>query len=293
MGNLTWHDRPSTAAAGGPVDVPGPVLIVAFEGWNDAGDAATGAVEHLWEHWDATTIASIDPEEFYDFTAARPQVRTGSDGRRHVEWPANEFGWAERDDSSGLVLLRGVEPQTRWRTFTDDILAVAAELRCSMLITLGALLADVPHTRPTPVFASSDDDATRGRFGVDRSDYEGPTGIIGVLGARAADAGLASLSLWAAVPSYAPSAPSPKAAGALVERAVDLLGTTVDTSVLDAATLSYERQLGQLVVEDDATQEYVRLLEQQYDSSGDGSVHEILRDSDGLVDEVERFLRDQ
>lgn len=291
MRHLEWLERPSIPARTATGDRPGPALVAAFEGWNDAGDAATGAVEHLWEQWHATTIASISPEEFYDFTSTRPEIRIDPAGDRTVDWPANEFGWAEPVGTGGVVLLRGVEPQSRWRTFEEHVLAVAVELGCSMLLTLGALLADTPHTRPSPVFATSEDEELRRQFGLGPSDYEGPTGIVGVLGAEATAAGLPTIALWAAVPSYAPSTPSPKAAGALCSRAVSLLGTGVDTTVLAASTVSYERQLDQLVAEDDATLEYVRLLEHQYDGSDASAAG--TDGGDGLADEVERFLRDQ
>lgn len=292
MGFLEWHDRPSVDVDAGSGDRPGPVLVVAFEGWNDAGDAATGAIEHLWERWGATTFASIAPEEFYDFTTTRPRVRVDGERRRTIDWPANEFGWAVPEGTAGVVLLRGVEPQLRWRTFCDHVLTVAAELRCSHVLTVGALLADVAHSRPTPVFATSEDVGLRQWFGLDRSDYEGPTGIVGVLGAQAASQDLPAAAVWAAVPSYAPSAPSPKAAVALVGRITGLLGATVDTSVLDLATVSYEHQLDDLIAEDEDTVAYVRFLERQHDlehlaeADDDG-------DADGLLDEVERFLRDQ
>jgi hypothetical protein len=295
MGFLEWSDgwsarRRTTGPGGGPTG-RGPVLVAAFEGWNDAGDAATGAVEHLWERWGATTIASIDPEEFYDFTTTRPQARLDGD-RRVIDWPANEFGWAEPEGTGGVVLLRGVEPQLRWRTFCAGLIEVATEVGCEWVLTVGALLADVPHTRPTPVFGTAEDRELGERLGLGPSEYEGPTGIVGVLQSECAARGVPAASLWAAVPSYAPSAPSPKAAVRLAARTVELLGTTVDTSVLDLASLSYERQLDELVAEDDTTLEYVRLLERQHDASAavdDG----VVGNADQLLDEVERFLREQ
>ncbi|UDY34602.1 PAC2 family protein [Dermatobacter hominis] len=294
MGNLEWLDGPAARRreAGSSAEGPGPVLVAAFEGWNDAGDAATGAVEHLWERWGATTIASIDPEEFYDFTATRPHARREA-GRRVIDWPANEFGWAEPDGTNGVVLLRGVEPQLRWRTFCGTVLEVADELGCEWVLTIGALLADVPHTRPTPVFGTAEDPGLGGRLGLGPSEYEGPTGILGALQGECGARGLPAASLWAAVPSYAPSAPSPKAAVTLAARAVTLLGTTVDTSVLDLASLSYERQLDELVAEDDTTLEYVHLLERQHDASERATDDGVVPNADQLLDEVERFLREQ
>ncbi len=295
MGNLEWVGRPLGRRRSESSGSAGPVLLAAFEGWNDAGDAATGAVEHLWERWDATTIAQIDPEDFYDFTSTRPQVRRDDDGRRTIDWPANEFGWAEPDGTDGVVLLRGVEPQLRWRTFSDTVLEAARELGCAWVLTVGALLADVPHTRHTPVFGTAEDDELGERLGLGPSDYEGPTGILGVLQSGCAAHGIPSASLWAAVPSYAPSAPSPKAAVALATRVVGLLGTTVDTSVLDLASVSYERQLDELVADDEGTLEYVRLLERQHDADAEmlGSADGVTPNADQLLEEVERFLRDQ
>ncbi len=296
MGHLEWSDGATTARTDPRSMVDdrssGPVLVAAFAGWSDAGDAATGAIEHLWEQWGARTMASIDPEEFYDFTAVRPTVRI-EDGRRVVDWPENEFGWAERTGTDGVLLLRGVEPQLRWRTFCEQVLEVAGVLGCRWVLSLGSLLSDVPHTRPTPVFGTSDDPAFRDRLALAPSSYEGPTGILGALHGACGSVDIPTASLWAAVPSYAPASPSPKAAAALATRSAELIGSPVDTSTLALGSVSYEHQLDELIAEDDATSEYVRLLERQHDAevasgSGlDGS------DADRLLDEVERFLREQ
>lgn len=290
MGYLEWLERPAVDAGAGSGDPPGPVLVAAFEGWNDAGDAATEAVELLWLQWQGTTIASIDAEEFYDFTSARPQV--WMDGGPRIEWPANEFGWAEPAGTTGVVLLRGVEPQLRWRTFMDQILHVVEELGCSSVVTVGALLADVPHTRPAPVFGTSDDEGLRARFGLDRPGYEGPTGILGTLQAACADRSVPSVALWAAVPSYAPAARWPKATRSLAARILAILGAEVDLTVLDLEAASCERQLDELVAEDDDTSAFVRMLEEQHDA-GSGALTGEEADADRLLDEVERFLRDQ
>lgn len=288
MAHLTWTDRPGRKPGGDLGADPRPVMIVAFEGWNDAGDAATTAVEHLWESWEAATFAHIDPEEFYDFTSTRPQVRIDDDLHRVIDWPSNEFGLAEPVGTGGVVLMRGVEPQLRWRTFCSEVLEVATQLDCRFVLTLGALLADVAHTRPTPVFGNAYDDAVLDELGLERSAYEGPTGIVGVLHAECGRRGIDSASLWAAVPAYVPGAPSPKAALALVERAVALLGTSVPTTVLEIASVSYEHQVTELVEEDDGTEEYVRRLEEQHDAD-----RSAVQSADDLVDEVERFLREQ
>ena len=279
MVHLEWSDRPSGEH---------PVMIAAFEGWNDAGDAATTAIEHLTREWEARPFASIDPEEFYDFTSTRPQVRITAGTTRRIDWPSNTFSWTRPRGTGGVVLLRGVEPQLRWRTFCEQVLEVASVTGCSMVITLGALLADVAHTRPTSVFGNAYDTAVIERLGLEPSHYEGPTGIVGVLHAACAEAGLDSASLWAAVPAYVPSVPSPKAALALVERTADLLGTAVGIDGLLEPASAYEDQLNRLVEEDDATVDYVRLLEEQHDQD-----QAAVQSADDMVEEVERFLREQ
>ena len=279
MSHLTWSERPSGDR---------PTLVAAFEGWNDAGDAATTAVEHLSTAWAARQVASIDPEEFYDFTATRPLTKVHDGRTRRIEWPANTFSWAEPPGTGGVVLLRGVEPQLRWRTFCAEVLEVARETGCSMLFTLGALLADVPHTRPTAVFGNAYDPSVIERLGLEPSHYEGPTGIVGVLHAECAAAGLDSASLWAAVPGYVPSVPSPKAASALVQRAGELLGSTPVTTELDQLAEGYEEQITRLVEEDETTADYVRHLEEQHDQDALA-----VQSADSMVEEVERFLREQ
>ena len=288
MTELRWLDGsvPPTDPEGNGDRGGRRVLVAAFEGWNDAGDAATTAVEHLWEQWGARTVAEIDPEIFYDFTTTRPRVRVGDDLERVIDWPANEFGWAEPPGTDGLVLLRGVEPQLRWRTFCGYVLEVAEHLGCTTVVTLGALLADVPHSRPTPAFGTAYDESVMARLGLEPSRYEGPTGIVGVLHAECRRVGLDSASLWAAVPAYVPSAPSPKAALALVRRTLNLVGATAPTQVLEIATVSYEHQIDELVADDEATGDYVRRLEEQHDAD-----RSAVQSADDLVEEVERFLR--
>jgi len=277
-------------------------MIVAFEGWNDAGDAATAAVEYLAEQWHATQFAEIDPEEFYDFTSTRPQVRSVQGVGRILDWPSNTFSWArpvarprpgasgglDQGHAGGVVLVRGVEPQLKWRTFSEQVRHVATMLDCSMVLTLGALLADVAHTRPTPVFGNAYDQAVLDRWDLESSHYEGPTGIVGVLHAECDGTNLDSAALWAAVPAYVPSAPSAKAALALVHHATDLIGVQIDTSELEASADEYELEISALVAEDDSTAEYVRHLEEQHDRNA-GAV----RNADDLVEEVEKFLREQ
>ena len=266
-----------------------PILVAAFEGWNDAGDAATMALQFLRDRWEAKPFAAIDPEEFYDFTTTRPRVELDEDEQRHIVWPANELSAALLPDArrDGVFLL-GVEPQLRWRTFSQQVVGVAERLGVRMVLTLGALLAEVAHSRPTSVVSTGYDPDLVADLDLQPSGYEGPTGIVGVLHQELRAADIASASLWAAVPTYVPAAPSPKATLALVERASTMLGSSLPTTELEIATASYERQVNELVAEDDETADYVRQLEDRFDAQGGD-----LTDGPSLVDEVERFLRDQ
>lgn len=271
-------------------DLRDPVLIAAFEGWNDAGDAATIAARHLADRFDATPLVAIDPERYYDFSTTRPLVNLDDDHNRSITWPGNELS-AGRVPSSGndVIVLIGLEPQLHWRSFCSQILAAARSLGASRIVTLGALLADVPHTRPVEVYGASDDPEIVEQLDLSASTYEGPTGIVGVLSTEAADAGFSTASFWAAVPSYVPGAPSPKAGLALVHRVSELLGTSVFSTDLEIAAAAYERQVGELVAEDDDTLEYVRDLEEQWDLE---EVDDLKDDPELLVAEVEEFLRD-
>lgn len=285
---VTWEHRPRLRH---------PLLVTAFEGWNDAGDAATLALGYLAEAWGAERFASIEPEDLYDFTEARPLTRIVDGATRTIDWPNVELLSAtipgtERE----VVFVRGIEPQLRWRTFCRAIVGVATAVGAELALSLGALLADVPHTRAVRVSGSSDDRDLAGRLGLARSDYEGPTGIIGVLQQACHDAGLPAASFWAAVPHYVHQVPSPKAALALVERSAALLGATVDPVELREAAVEYERQVSERVAEDDDAAIYVAQLEEANDEepvTGDATGSAVVRlDPDGLADEVERFLRD-
>lgn len=278
VGHVEWSSRPKLEQ---------PILIAAFEGWNDAGDAASAALDHLVRQWGAVTFAEIDPEDFYDFTNVRPHVRISDGEVREVVWPANRFSWAMPVGAPGVVLLRGIEPQLKWRTFCDDILDVANQLQARLVLTLGALLADVAHTRPTPVYGTAYEPSVIEALALEPSRYEGPTGIVGVLHDRCRHHGINSASLWAAVPSYVAAAPSPKASLALVERVGRMLRTPVPADDLRISAEDYETQLNELVSEDDDTLSYVRLLEETHD--GDQLAGSNATD---FVAEVERFLRD-
>ncbi len=265
-----------------------PVLICAFEGWNDAGDAASTTLNHLIDRWSAERFADIDPEEFFDFTSMRPTVEIVDGFERQLHWPDNSFHAAKLVDAPfDAVLLLGVEPQMKWRTFCEQVLATARLVGAEMVVTLGALLADVPHTRPVQVLGTAYDEATASKLGLEPSNYEGPTGILGVLHAAARDAGFTVASLWAAVPAYIPGATSPKASLALVDRLTKMLDVSVYTTDLEIASVAYERQVTELVSEDDETTEFVAELEQRYDEEAE------FLDGDDLMEEVEQFLRDQ
>ncbi len=264
-----------------------PVLICAFEGWNDAGDASSTAVGHVIDRWGGERFASIDPEEFYDFTSLRPTVEIVDGFERALHWPENVFNAVHLDDAPfDAVCMLGVEPQMKWRTFCDQILETATAVGAEMIVTMGALLADVPHTRPVQVLGTAYDESTAQRLGLEPSNYEGPTGILGVLHAQARDAGFTVASLWGAVPAYIPGATSPKAALALVEKLSSLLDVSVYTTDLEIATVAYERQITELVSEDEDTAEFVRELEERHDEEAE------FLSSDTLLDEVEQFLRD-
>ena len=264
-----------------------PVLIAAFEGWNDAGEAATGAIEHLERIWSSSPIAAIDPDDYYDFQVNRPMVSLGPDGERIMTWPTTRLSWA-RIPGTGrdVVLLRGIEPNMRWRTFTAEILALASDLGVEMVVTLGALLADAPHTRPIPVTGSATEAGLAVQLGVEVSRYEGPTGIVGVLQDAAGRVGMPAVSLWAAVPHYVAQPPSPKATLALLHGLEDLLALSVELGELPQDARAWERGVDELAAEDTEVAEYVRGLEEAKDTA------ELPEASgDAIAKEFERYLR--
>lgn len=279
MSPLRWHARP---------DLSEPVFLAAFEGWNDAGDAASGAARWLADRYDAEQVATIDAEEFFDFTATRPIVAADDTGHRSVTWPDTELWVARTGTGTDLVLLVGHEPHLRWRSYCRAVLDAVTGLDCSMVLTLGALLTDTPHTRPTDVSGSADDPELMARLDLSPSTYEGPTGIVGVLNTACADAGITNASLWASVPLYVSGAPSPKATLALIERATAMLGLHLPTTDLQIAAAAYERQINELVASDDEQSAYVASLEEAADADDAGPLHP---DPEALVEEVERFLR--
>src|ERR671922_1856516 len=258
---LRIHERPNLER---------PVLISAFRGWNDGGQGASLAAGYLARLWDAERIADIDPEEFFDFQATRPHVRLRDGLTREIDWPETAF-YRARPDGLGrdVVLLLGIEPNLRWRAFTDLVVEFASELGVELFVSLGSLLADVPHTRPCPVTGSASDPELVERLGLQASRYEGPTGIVGVLHDAFRRAGVPSVSLWAAVPHYVSLTPSPRAAQALCERLAGLLGAEVDTGELEDAARSYSEQVSEAVASDPDTASYVEDLERRADEAAE------------------------
>lgn len=283
--------------------------MAAFEGWNDAGDAASGTARWFADRYGAELVATIDSEEFFDFTTTRPLVELTDDGGRRIIWPDTELWAAETDGPADLIIMVGHEPHLRWRTYCKAVTEAADAFDCSLVVTLGALLSEIPHSRPTPVSGTADDPDVIEQLELASSSYEGPTGIVGVLHAACRDRELPSASLWAAVPTYV-SAPSPKAMLALVERASILLGLHQPTTDLQIAAAAYERQIDELLEDDEDLAPYVAGLEAAADEDdrdaaleggganqhperhpAQGDTTPLTDDPDALVEEVERFLR--
>jgi proteasome assembly chaperone (PAC2) family protein len=271
-----------------------PVLVGAFRGWNDGGQAATLAAGYLARLWDARKFADIDPELFVDFQATRPLVSLEEGRTRKIEWPENVFyrgriPGADRD----VILLVGVEPNYRWRTFTELVANLAKDLGVELVVTLGALLADVPHTRPAPVTGAATDLQLVEELGLQLSRYEGPTGIVGVLLDACKRAGIPSVSLWAAVPHYVQLAPSPRAARALCERLSGVLEVEIDVAELEAAESEYVEHVSDAVSGDADMVAYVEELEHRADSLDWLAETGDLASGDELADEITRFLRER
>lgn len=283
MQPLIWDRRPDGLRA--------PAMICAFQGWNDAGDAASSAVSFLSGQLDARRFARIDSEDFYDFQANRPTITLGQQEKRDIVWPTVEIfeagvPRAPRD----LVLVRGTEPSMRWRSFCANLVDLAEALGVQVVVTLGALLGDVPHTRPISMTGHASDPLLLERLGIQPTSYEGPTGIVGVLHSACAGAGLPSASLWAAVPHYVAAATNPKAALALLRKVEVLIGVSVDLSELESAAADYERQVGLAVQSDPEIQAFVERLEQAAESDEQVSPEDV-PSGDTLAREFQRFLR--
>jgi proteasome assembly chaperone (PAC2) family protein len=283
MQPLQWEHRPDGLRA--------PALICGFKGWNDAADAASSAISYVGTALGAQRFATIDPEEFYDFQATRPRVKMVEGQTREIVWPAVELFEARVPRAPrDLILLTGSEPSFRWRTFCQIVVELAEALGAQLVVTLGALLADVPHTRPVSVTGLSSDQALVARLGLAPSSYEGPTGIVGILHAACQQAGLPSASLWAAVPHYIAATPNPKAALALVRKLEGLVGVAVDGSDLESASADYERQVNVAVQSDPDVQAFVERLEQAAGDEPDETPG-ALPSGETIARDLQRFLR--
>ncbi|HET9102405.1 MAG TPA: PAC2 family protein [Solirubrobacteraceae bacterium] len=283
MQPVQWEHRPDGLRA--------PALICAFKGWNDAADAASSAIQFVGSSLGAERFATIDPEEFYDFQATRPRVKMVDGHAREVVWPAVEL-YAARVPRAprDLILLAGSEPSFRWRTFSRIIVELAEALNVQLVVTLGALLADVPHTRPVSVTGLTSDPELVSRLGLVPSSYEGPTGIVGILHAACQQAGLPSASLWAAVPHYIAATPNPKAALALTRKLEGLVGVAVDASELESASADYDRQVNVAVQSDPDVQAFVERLEESTSEEAEDAPT-TLPSGDTIARELQRFLR--
>jgi proteasome assembly chaperone (PAC2) family protein len=283
MQPLQWEYRPDGLRA--------PAVVCAFKGWNDAADAASSAITFVGSALTARRFATIDPEEFYDFQATRPRIKLTEGRAREIEWPAVELYEARVPRAPrDLILLSGTEPSFRWRTFSTVIVELVEALSAQLVVTLGALLADVPHTRPIAVTGLASDASLIARLGLTSSSYEGPTGIVGILHAACQQAGLPSASLWAAVPHYIAATPNPKAALALVRKLEGLVGVAVDASELEVASADYERQVNLAVQSDPDVQAFVEQLEQAV-SSDAGDDPGSLPSGETIARDLQRFLR--
>jgi proteasome assembly chaperone (PAC2) family protein len=283
MEPLNWDGDPPALRA--------PILVAAFAGWNDAASAATATLETVAEALDAERIAELDPEEFYDFQVTRPTIRLTDGQTREVDWPVNAF-FAARAPSADrdLVLLSGIEPNMRWRTYAATVLEAAERLGVEMVITLGALLADVPHTRPVPITGLASDPDLVDRLNLNRSSYEGPTGIVGIVHDACRQRGLTSASLWAAVPHYVAAVPNPKAALALLRRLEQFTGIAIEASDLEEAMERFETQVDRAVASNPEIEELVRRLETEQDEAPELDTGE-MPSGDTIARDFQRFLR--
>jgi proteasome assembly chaperone (PAC2) family protein len=280
---MIWKDRPALRR---------PVLVAAFHGWNDAGDAASAALEFIRTRQETVEMANIDPEEFVDFTTIRPQVKLVDGRTREIMWPDATLSGARIPGAEGdLVILQGVEPSMRWRRYCKTVIEAARALDVRMVITLGALLADVPHTRPVSVTGIASDASLVDRLGFDGTSYEGPTGITGVLHHECAAAGLPAVSLWASVPHYVAAAPNPKVALALVRAFEGTAGVVVDASELESAAEEYERQVSKAVASDPDVKEFVERLETAMDEVTEERPPVNIPSAESIASDFQRFLR--
>ncbi len=267
-------------------DLDDPVVVVAFGGWNDAGNAATGAIDHLTEAYGAESAFSLDPDDFYDFQVNRPQVSLNDDEEWDITWPTTEFKISQLPDGRDLVLVLGLEPNLRWRQFTTVVASALTAARAKRVHLLGALLADTPHTRPIPVSVSTSNRDLEQRLGLAPSTYEGPTGIVGVLSDTLKRAGVEVLMLWAAIPHYVSHPSCPKATLALLSQLESLLDVSLELGELPELSRAWERGVDELAAEDTEVAEYVASLEQQQDATDLPEAS-----GDAIAAEFERYLR--
>ena len=269
-----------------------PILLAAFEGWNDAGDAASSAVEHLALEWDARPLADIDSDEYYDFQVNRPTVKQVDGVTRRIEWPTTSISYCSpRGADRDIVLVRGIEPNMRWRAFCAEIVDLAQELEVETTVMLGALLADTPHTRPVPVTGTAYSSESAARYNLAESRYEGPTGITGVLQDLFVQAGLPAVSFWAAVPHYVSTPPNPKATVALLTRVEEVLDIEVPLGTLPEQAEEWERAVTEMTEDDEEIADYVRGLEERGDAEMDPDEMMAKIDGDALAAEFERYLK--
>lgn len=273
-------------------DIPsGPVLVISFEGWNDAGSAASAAVGYLGQK-ERTKIAEIDPEHYFDFQSHRPQVSIHDGQLRFVQWPRNAFYSADLDGlQGGVLLLEGEEPSMRWGTFCDAIVAIAEECDVSKVVVLGALLADVPHTRTPTISAIASNPEQLDGLGLRLADYDGPTGITAPLEEACMKAGLSTVSLWASVPHYVAATPNPPAALALVRAFEAVTGAIVDCAELEASAERFREQVSMAVAQDEEISSYVDALEETADASDESD--SAIPSGDTIANEIQRYLRQQ
>ncbi len=271
-------------------DVPGlvdPVVIAAFAGWNDAADASSAVVDHLVDVWDARVVGSVDPEDFYDFQVNRPTISTDVTGHRRLVWQTTQIAVASPPDlDRDVILVRGIEPNLRWRHFCAELLAACDDLGAQLVVTLGALLADTPHTRPIPVTGTATEADLVDRLKLEQSSYEGPTGIVGVFQDACVRLDIPAVSYWAAVPHYVPQPPCPKATLALVGQLEDLLQASIPLGELPEDARAWERGVDELAEEDEDVADYVRALEETRDTTE-------LPEASGeaIAREFERYLK--
>jgi hypothetical protein len=272
-----------------PAFTTGRVLIVAFEGWNDAGEAASGVVQTLREQLDVYPIAEVDPEDYFDYQFNRPTVAADEEGVRQLVWPGvTVYGPTQPSSMSGaaIYLLLGTEPSRGWKTFTEEIFEVIEDAEITAIVFLGAMLADVPHTRPISVFTSSENAAVREALGIERSSYEGPVGILSVLSDAAEKADIATVSIWASVPHYVHNAPSPKATLAMIEKLEELVDVVIPRGDLVAESAAWEDGIDALAGDDDEMAAYIEQLEQARDT-----VDSPEASGDAIAEEFERYLQ--